>query len=195
MGTDGMHRTLLHAIGPSRGDVDTDVLVKDVEARLAAVEPFTPTFDRPAIGPCAIELSGRPGRPFTALVDAVTEATTLTGAAFRPGRSRYPHLSVAYTTAGAEHVDPIALRAASADIDRPLPAAVLADRIHQPRARGRPRRCDRLPRLHGGPGAVAAVLMTPRHVHRTVQPARMTTPSGVRPDVRIGTTRPPSLPP
>ncbi len=70
--------------------------------------------------------------------------------------------------------------------------------LHLPRARDRPCRCDRLPRLHGGPGAVAAVptaARLPRHVHRTVQPDRMTTPSGVRPDVRVGTTRPPPLPP
>ncbi|MFD0154588.1 hypothetical protein ACWGQ4_00705 [Streptomyces sp. NPDC055721] len=39
-------------------------------------------------------------------------------------------MSVAYTTTGAEHVDPIALKAALADIDRPLSATVLADRIH-----------------------------------------------------------------
>ncbi|MFJ5635332.1 2'-5' RNA ligase family protein [Streptomyces goshikiensis] len=130
VGAGGMHCTLLHAIGLGRGDVDVDALVKDAESAVGTVRPFTLTFDRPAIGPFAVELSGWPGRLFTELVDAVTLVTARTGAAFRPGPSRYPHLSVAYTTAGAEHVDPIGLKAALADIDRPLSATVEADRIH-----------------------------------------------------------------
>ncbi|MGW2304983.1 2'-5' RNA ligase family protein [Streptomyces sp. NPDC001809] len=130
VGADGMHCTLLHAIGLGRDDVDTDALVKDVASRVSTVRPFTLTFDRPAVGPFAIELSGWPGRPFTVLVDAVTQATASTGAAFKPGPSRYPHMSTAYTTAGAEHVDSVTLKADLAGIDRPLSATVLADRIH-----------------------------------------------------------------
>ncbi|MFI8326992.1 2'-5' RNA ligase family protein [Streptomyces sp. NPDC085529] len=130
VGAAGMHCTLLHAIGLGRDDVDIDALVKDAVSRVSTVQPFTLTFDRPAVGSFAIELSGWPGRPFTALVDTVTQATASTGAAFKPGPSRYPHMSTAYTTAGAKHVDPVSLKAALADIDRPLSATVLADRIH-----------------------------------------------------------------
>ncbi|MFG2417114.1 2'-5' RNA ligase family protein [Streptomyces goshikiensis] len=96
-----MHRTLLHAIGLGRDDVDVNALVKDVESCVSTAGPITLTFDRPAIGPFAVELSGWPGCPFTALVDAVTQATARTGATVKPGPSRYPHLSVAYTTADA----------------------------------------------------------------------------------------------
>ncbi|MFF5282458.1 2'-5' RNA ligase family protein [Streptomyces sp. NPDC013171] len=130
VGVDGMHCTLLHAIGLGRDDVDIDTLVKDVTSRVSTMSAFTLTFDRPAVGPFAIELSGWPGRPFTTLVDAVSQATARTGVAFKPEPSRYPHMSTAYTTAGAEHVDPLTLKASLADIDRPLSATVLADRIH-----------------------------------------------------------------
>ncbi|MFD9270702.1 hypothetical protein ACFWB1_21370 [Streptomyces goshikiensis] len=77
-----MHRTLLHAIGLGRDDVDVNALVKDVESCVSTAGPITLTFGRPAIGPFAVELSGWPGCPFTALVDAVTQATARTGATF-----------------------------------------------------------------------------------------------------------------
>ncbi len=129
LGTEGMHCTLLHAIGLGRDDVDTNALVKDVESYASTAQPFTLTFDRPAVGPFAVELSGWPGRPFAEIVDAVTQATLRSGAIFKAGPSRYPHMSVAYTTTGAEHVDAIGLKAALAEIDHPLSATVLADRL------------------------------------------------------------------
>lgn len=60
----------------------------------------------------------------------VTAATDRTGTAFKPGRSRYPHISLGYTTSGAASLDAVALRAGLASIDGPLSATVLADRIH-----------------------------------------------------------------
>ncbi|MEU0632768.1 hypothetical protein [Streptomyces sp. NPDC005989] len=64
-------------------------------------------------------------------MDAVTQATARnTGVAFKRAPSRYPHLSLAYTSDGAEDVDAVALRAVLADIAQPLSGTVLADRIH-----------------------------------------------------------------
>ncbi|MFH9298893.1 2'-5' RNA ligase family protein [Streptomyces sp. NPDC017520] len=127
---DGMHCTLLHAIGAARDDVDIESLLRDVRRTARSLVPVTLTFDRPAVGALAIEVSGWPGAPFSALVDMVTAATDRTGAAFKPGRSRYPHISLGYTTSGAASLDVVALRADLASIDGPLSVTVLADRIH-----------------------------------------------------------------
>ncbi|MEU7297153.1 hypothetical protein AB0A76_28810 [Streptomyces exfoliatus] len=61
VGADGMHCTLLHAIGLSRDDVDTDALVTDVASRDSTVRPFTLTFDRPAVGPLRSSSAAGPG--------------------------------------------------------------------------------------------------------------------------------------
>ncbi|MGW2112381.1 2'-5' RNA ligase family protein [Streptomyces sp. NPDC001948] len=128
---DGMHCTLMHAVGLDADDVDTDALLKEVGDYARSVRPFALTFDRPAVGAVAVEISGWPGRVFTEIVDAVTQATARsTGAVFRHAPSRYPHMSLAYTTDGAEDVDAGTLRAALADIEQPLSGTVLADRIH-----------------------------------------------------------------
>ncbi|MFF3129259.1 2'-5' RNA ligase family protein [Streptomyces sp. NPDC057908] len=95
-----LHCTLLHAVGLSADDVDVDALVRDVHAHAQQVEPFTLTFDRPAIAPVAIEISGWPGTPFTRLVDSITQLTQEQRTAFRPAASRYPHMSIAYTVIG-----------------------------------------------------------------------------------------------
>lgn len=123
-----MHCTLLHAIGAGRDDVDIEDLLRDVRSAAATVDPFTLTFDRPAIGALAVEISGWPGAPFTALVDMVAVATGRTGAAYKPGPSRYPHISLGYTTDEAAALNAAALRAALASTDGPLSATV--DRIH-----------------------------------------------------------------
>ncbi|MGW0669742.1 2'-5' RNA ligase family protein [Streptomyces sp. NPDC002746] len=130
---DGMHCTLLHAIGAGRDDVDIEELLRDVRSTARTLAPFTLTFDRPAVGAFAIEISGWPGAPFTALVDTVTAATDRTSAAFKPGRSRYPHISLGYTTSGAASLDAVALRAALASIDGPLSATVVASGTRLPR--------------------------------------------------------------
>lgn len=70
------------------------------------------------------------GRPFTTLVDLVTESTARTGAVYRPGRSGYPHMSLGYITDAAAGLDPVALRTALAQIERPLTGTVLVNRIH-----------------------------------------------------------------
>jgi hypothetical protein len=56
--------------------------------------------------------------------------TARTGATVTAAPSRYPHVSVAYASEGAEDIDAVALRAALADIGQPLSATVRADRIH-----------------------------------------------------------------
>ncbi|MFE6022737.1 2'-5' RNA ligase family protein [Streptomyces sp. NPDC056441] len=122
-----LHCTLLHAVGLSAADVDA--LVRDVRAHAQQVEPFTLTFDRPAIAPVAIEISGWPGAPFTRLVDSITQLTQQ-HAAFRPAASRYPHMSIAYTGPGSEAIDPVSLRAALASLEVQLSHTVRADRIH-----------------------------------------------------------------
>lgn len=127
---DGMHCTLLHAIGAARDDVDIEELLRDVRSTARTLAPFTLTFDRPAVGALAVEISGWPGAPFNDLVDMVTAATDRAGATFKPGRSRYPHISLGYTTSRAASLDAVALRAALASIDGPLSTTVRADRIH-----------------------------------------------------------------
>ncbi|MFE2936564.1 hypothetical protein [Streptomyces sp. NPDC059278] len=94
------------------------------------MEPFTLTFDRSAIAPVAIEISGWPGTPFTRLVDSITQFTQEQRTAFRPAASRYPHMSIAYTGPGSETINPVGLREALASIEAPLSHTVRADRIH-----------------------------------------------------------------
>ncbi|MFJ5850436.1 2'-5' RNA ligase family protein [Streptomyces sp. NPDC092903] len=125
-----LHCTLLHAVGLSAADVDVDALVRDVRARALKVEPFTLTFDRPAIAPVAIEISGWPGTPFTRLVDSITQLMQKQHTAFRPAASHYPHMSIAYTGPGSNAIDPVGLRAALASLEAPLSHTVRADRIH-----------------------------------------------------------------
>ncbi|WNI27347.1 2'-5' RNA ligase family protein [Streptomyces sp. ITFR-16] len=125
-----MHCTLMHAVGLDRSDIDLDALLKDVASFAQKVRPFNLTFDRPAVGNFAVEISGWPGRPFTQLVDGLTEAMARTGGAFTAAPSRFPHLSVAYASDGAEGVDTVSLKAALADIEQPLSATVVADRLH-----------------------------------------------------------------
>ncbi|MFE3900137.1 2'-5' RNA ligase family protein [Streptomyces sp. NPDC059153] len=125
-----MHCTLLHAVGLARADVDLDALLKDVGSYAQTVRPFILTFDRPSVGNVAVEISGWPGSPFAEIVDHLTQATMRRGAAFTAAPSRYPHMSLAYTSDGAEHVEAVSLRAALASIDGPLSGTVLADRLH-----------------------------------------------------------------
>lgn len=101
------HCTLLHAVGLGAADVHTDGLIKAVASYAQTRSPFPLTFDRPAVGNLAVEISGWPGRPFTEIVEAVTQATVRTGAAFKAAPSRYPHISVAYAAEGAEDVDAV----------------------------------------------------------------------------------------
>ncbi|MFB7532024.1 2'-5' RNA ligase family protein [Streptomyces sp. NPDC056178] len=122
---------MFDAVGLSAADVDVDALVRDVRAHAQQVEPFTLTFDRPAIAPVAIEISGWSGTPFTRLVDSITQLTQGQRTAFRPAASRYPHMSLAYTKSpGSEAIDPVGLRAALASIEVRLSHTVRADRIH-----------------------------------------------------------------
>lgn len=127
---DRLHCTLLHAVGLSAADVDVDAFVSDMRAHVQHLEPFTLTFDRPAIASLAIEISGWPGTPFTRLVDTITQLTLEQRGDFRPAASRYPHMSIAYTSQGSETLNPAELRAALAGIEAPLSHTVRADRIH-----------------------------------------------------------------
>lgn len=126
----GMHCTLIHAVGLSLDDIDVDALLKDVGSYAQTVRPVTLTFDRPAVGNLAVEISGWPGRPFAEIVDALTQAMTRTGSVFKAAPSRYPHMSLAYAAEGAEDVDAVALKAALAAIEQPVSGTVLVDRLH-----------------------------------------------------------------
>lgn len=125
-----MHCTLLHTVGLGRADIALDVLLTDVARFAQTVRPFNLTFDRPAVGNFAVEVSGWPGRPFTQLVDGLTEAMARTGSAFTAAPSRFPHLSAAYASDGAEDVDAVSVKMALADIELPLAATIVADRLH-----------------------------------------------------------------
>ncbi|MFE0661162.1 2'-5' RNA ligase family protein, partial [Streptomyces sp. NPDC058876] len=127
---DGMHCTLLHAIGLDRDAIDIAALLRDVRHATENVEPFALTFDRPSVGTVGVEIGGWPGKPFTALVDIVTAAMDRAGAAFKAGPSRYPHISLGYTSTGAEDLNAVTLKTALASIDRPVCGTVLADRLH-----------------------------------------------------------------
>lgn len=115
-----LHCTVLHAVGLSITDVDMDALLQEIGRYARTRPPFTLTFDRPAVATIAVEISGWPGRPFTEVVDAVTQTMIRTGASFKAAPSRYPHIPVAYTTDGAEDVDAVGMRAALADIEHPV---------------------------------------------------------------------------
>ncbi|MFF2189362.1 2'-5' RNA ligase family protein [Streptomyces sp. NPDC058155] len=127
----GVHCTLLHAVGLSAADIDTEALARDVAGYAQTVSPFTLTFDRPAVGNAGMEIGGWPGRhAFTGIVDAVTQATTRTGAGFSASPSHYPHLSLAYASQGAEGVAAVAIRTALSAISQPLSGTVFVDRLH-----------------------------------------------------------------
>lgn len=125
-----LHCTLMHAVGLAHDPDVVRAVVEDVTAVAAGTEPFTLTFDRPSIGAVAVEIAGWSAAPFTAVVDAVTAAMRGRGGEFRAAPSRYPHISVAYTTAGAEHLDAVGLRAALAAVAGPLSQTVHVDRLH-----------------------------------------------------------------
>ncbi|MFF8732776.1 hypothetical protein ACF073_40880 [Streptomyces sp. NPDC015171] len=126
-----LHCTLLHALDVSTSSVNVDALTDDARVAIASasIAPFMLTFDRPAIGAAAVEISGWPGRPFTELVTILTKITQA-HAPFRPAVSRYPHMSIAYTGAGADSVQAVDLREALAHIDGPLVHTVYASRVH-----------------------------------------------------------------
>ncbi|WP_200261516.1 hypothetical protein [Streptomyces sp. HSG2] len=63
-------------------------------------------------------------------MDALTQVTAGTGAAFKTAPSRYPHMSLAYASDGAQQVDAVPLRAALAAIEQPLSGTVVVDRLH-----------------------------------------------------------------
>lgn len=126
----GMHCTLVHAVGLARAGVDLNALLKDVGTYAQTVQPFSLTFDRPAVGNVAVEISGWPRSPFAAIVEYLTQAMSRSGGAFTAAPSRYPHMSLAYTSDGAENIEAVSLKMALASIDRPLSGTVLADRLH-----------------------------------------------------------------
>lgn len=125
-----IHCTLVHYVGLGITGIDTADLLEDVRAYARTVQPFSMTFDRPAVGTVAVEVSGWPGRVFTEIVDTLTQAAVRTGASFTAAPSRYPHISVAYTADGAEDISAVTLKAALADIEHPVSTTVVADRLH-----------------------------------------------------------------
>ncbi|MFE5709568.1 hypothetical protein ACFQ7J_01860 [Streptomyces sp. NPDC056501] len=63
-------------------------------------------------------------------MDMVTAAMGRTGAAYKPGPSRYPHIALGSTTDAADVLDAVTLRASLASIEKSLTGTVLADSIH-----------------------------------------------------------------
>ncbi|MEU5898641.1 2'-5' RNA ligase family protein [Streptomyces venezuelae] len=128
---DGLHCTLLHAMGVGADDIDLGAVVDDVRERVGQRAPFTLTFDRPAIGAMAVEISGWPGRLFGELVGDVTAVMRRhAGTEWTAAASRYPHISLAYTSKGAKDVSAADLREALAAIDGPLAQQVQVDAVH-----------------------------------------------------------------
>lgn len=125
-----IHCTLLHAVGVGITDVDMDTLLKDAWSYAQTVQPFTLTFDRPAVSNRAVEIGGWPGREFASVVKTLSAMMTNAGADFEPAPSGYPHVSVAYGADGAEAVDEVTLKATLASIAHPLSGTVVADRLH-----------------------------------------------------------------
>ncbi|MFJ5733949.1 2'-5' RNA ligase family protein [Streptomyces microflavus] len=125
-----MHCTLLHAVGLARTGVDLEGLLEDVGAFARTVLPFALTFDRPAVGNVAVEISGWPQDPFASIVEYLPAAMRRAGGVFNAAPSWYPHMSVAYTSDGAECLEAAGLKAELAAIDGPLSATVFADRLH-----------------------------------------------------------------
>lgn len=125
-----LHCTLLHAIGVGADDVDLEALVEAAAGPLRHVEPFDLVFDRPAIGAVAVELSGWPGAAFDQVAGVVVTATAAAAPGFRPGVSRYPHISVAYTTDGAQTISAVDLKSELAAVEGPVSSTVHVDRVH-----------------------------------------------------------------
>lgn len=125
-----LHCTLLHTVGLGRDDIDLEAVLAEAGAVARTLSPFRLTFDRPSVSTVGFDLSGWPGRPFTVLVDALTQVMAGTKKEFAPAPSRHPHLSLAYAADGAQDVDSVALRTALAAIEGPLSATVVVDRLH-----------------------------------------------------------------
>ncbi|MEU6664271.1 2'-5' RNA ligase family protein [Streptomyces sp. NPDC046821] len=126
-----LHCTLVHAVGMTAEHVDVDALIAGTQELARQTRPFRLTFDRPAVGPVAVEISGWPGEPFTSLVDGLTALLDEHhGGEFKLAASRYPHMSIAYTAAGAEAVDAGDLRQSLAHLDGPLSHTLHATRLH-----------------------------------------------------------------
>ncbi|QHC23456.1 hypothetical protein [Streptomyces sp. GS7] len=118
MEVDDLHCTLLHAVGLSNVD------------KAAVGAPCVLTYDRPAVGNVAVEISGWPSHPFKEIVETLTQVMERRFGPFKSAQSRYPHISLAYTTSGAEDIDATDLKAALAAIGQPLSGTVLMDRLH-----------------------------------------------------------------
>ncbi|MFE4018530.1 2'-5' RNA ligase family protein [Streptomyces sp. NPDC059101] len=128
-----LHCTLLHAVGLPLDDVEgdtVDAVIEEVTRYAQTLAPTTLTFDRPAIGDVAFEISGWPGRPFTQIVETLTQVMEKRCQPFTAAPSRYPHISLAYTSTGAEAINATDLKAALAAVDQPLSGTVLMDRLH-----------------------------------------------------------------
>ncbi|GAA2720675.1 MULTISPECIES: 2'-5' RNA ligase family protein [Streptomyces] len=126
-----LHCTVLHA-GPVAEYREQQIadIVERVAKECADVAAFDLTFDRPGVGSVAVECAARPGEParrlweITARVDA--EATggrhPLVPAVY------YPHVSLAYGTAGDVRADRRELKRALSDHPGE-PVVLRADRL------------------------------------------------------------------
>ncbi|WP_189308325.1 2'-5' RNA ligase family protein [Streptomyces albospinus] len=129
----GLHCTLLHAVGLGLDNVDrntVDAVIEDVTRYAQTLVAFTLTFDRPAVGNVAFEISGWPGRPFAQVVETLTQVMEKRCELFTAAPSRYPHISLAYTSSDAQDINATDLKVELAALEKPLSGTVLADRVH-----------------------------------------------------------------
>ncbi|MGV4926391.1 hypothetical protein K2224_15375 [Streptomyces sp. BHT-5-2] len=99
-----LHCTLLHAVDLGLDNIEqatVDAVIEDVTRYAQMLAPFTLTFDRPAVGNAAFEISGWPGDTFTQIVETLTQVMEPRCGPFTAAPSRCPRISLAYTSTGA----------------------------------------------------------------------------------------------
>ncbi|SOD67088.1 2'-5' RNA ligase superfamily protein [Streptomyces zhaozhouensis] len=114
-----LHLTVLHA-GPVANYQPDELahVTKLVADECASLKPFDLLIDRPSVGRVAIECAARPGAPARRL----WELTSNVDAAVTGGRNPlipntyYPHLSLAYGTAGPHRATRTTLKAILSDL-------------------------------------------------------------------------------
>ncbi|MFZ3491872.1 2'-5' RNA ligase family protein [Streptomyces sp. 5.8] len=126
-----VHTTLMHG-GPvdeyKPGEVEA--IIERVTEQCKYISPFELTYDRPAVGAVAVEMTARPGHQTRQLWEITTSVDAeVTGGRFpRMPAAYYPHASLAYGIAGPRRADPLAMKVLLSDHSKgPVPLRV--DRI------------------------------------------------------------------
>ncbi|MFI1202759.1 hypothetical protein ACH4VR_25515 [Streptomyces sp. NPDC020883] len=128
-----LHCTLLHAVDLGLDNIEqatVDAVIEDVTRYVQTLALFTLTFDRPAVGNAAFEISGWPGDTFTQIVATLTQVMETRCGPFTAAPSRCPRISLAYTSTGAQDINAADLKAALSAVEGPLSGTIRADRLH-----------------------------------------------------------------